>query len=92
VAKCALSTGRLKTRRIAYETGGRMYQLKAPSGLSKTYYEITHDLRQIYTLSFRPSDPQKPGWRQINVQVKERPELIVNSRRGYFNTQTASAE
>jgi VWFA-related protein len=70
---------------IANQTGGRMYAPKRINQLSGVYSEIADDLRVQYTLGYTSSN-QGPGgeWRQVEIKLRDRPDLIVRTRKGYY--------
>lgn len=70
---------------VADQTGGRMYAPRHISDLANVYSEIANDLRVQYTLGYNSSNAVRDGrWREIDVEVKNRPDLEVRSRRGYY--------
>ncbi len=70
-------------RQLAEETGGRLYTPKGAGELKKIYDEIADDLRSTYTLIYRPPLGPEDSWREVIVTVKQRPEFLVRTRRGY---------
>lgn len=78
-----IDTGTLK--KIANETGGRAFFPRNEEDLDKAFRLIEEDLRSQYILSYEPSNESKDGsFRTIQVKVKNRKELTVRHRRGYF--------
>ncbi len=70
---------------IADQTGGRMYRPRRIEELSRIYSEIARDLRVQYQLGYNPSNQAHDGrWREIRVEVKDHPEAVVRTRKGYF--------
>jgi VWFA-related protein len=70
---------------IADQTGGRMYRLLAIGDLTRIYREILDDLRSQYVIAYTPNRHANDGqWHEIKVRVKNRPELAVKTRRGYY--------
>jgi VWFA-related protein len=70
---------------IADETGGRMYTPHKASELSGVYSEIADDLRIQYLLAYNSTNRAQDGrWRQIRVDVQDRPEAVVRARKGYY--------
>jgi VWFA-related protein len=70
---------------IAEQTGGRMYSPNRIGDLSRVYAEIAEDLRIQYLLSYTSTNTARDGtWRAISVQVMDRPDFAVRTRKGYF--------
>jgi VWFA-related protein len=73
---------------IADQTGGRMYRLATIQDLSKIYREILDDLRSQYVLAYTPSRRTADSeWHEIKVRVKNRTEVAVRTRKGYYAQQ-----
>ncbi|HLG15922.1 MAG TPA: VWA domain-containing protein [Blastocatellia bacterium] len=72
-------------KKVAAETGGRAFFPRSDSDLAKAYALIDEDLRSQYIASYGSSNEAKDGsFRTIQVKVKNRKELTVRHRRGYF--------
>ncbi len=70
---------------IADQTGGRMYSPQSIDDLEYTYQEIADDLRIQYTLAYNSTNPGRDGeWREIRVRIRDRRDLAVRTRRGYY--------
>jgi VWFA-related protein len=70
---------------LAKSTGGRAFFPHRDSDLDDAFRQIQNDLRQRYLLTYSSSNPGHDGsFRTIKVQVKNRPELVVRYRRGYY--------
>jgi len=70
---------------IAEQTGGRFHAPRRIEELSGVYSQIAGDLRIQYQLSYNPANPKYDGkWREIRVQVKNRPNAVVRTRKGYY--------
>jgi Ca-activated chloride channel homolog len=81
----AYAQARKELELIAEQTGGRMYEPRAVHDLSPVYGEIADDLRVQYTLGYHSGDPSRDGrWRELEVRVKDRTDLVVRTRRGYY--------
>jgi len=71
--------------KMSSETGGRAYYPRSRQSLQEAFAQIDEDLRQMYILSYQPSNDVRDGsFRQIAVKVKNRKDLTVRHRRGYF--------
>jgi VWFA-related protein len=78
-----IDSGTLK--KIASETGGRAFFPRDEQDLDKAFRMIDEDLRSQYIVSYEPSNEAKDGsFRTIQMKVKNRKELTVRHRRGYF--------
>jgi len=74
-------------RKLAEETGGRLFSLGRRGDPSKIYQAIADDLRSQYRISYAPLVPGGQGeWRQLEVRLRSDPggEQKVRSRPGYF--------
>jgi Ca-activated chloride channel homolog len=76
---------------IARETGARMYTPREPRDLANTYAQVARDLREVYTLTFRPEPGEAGGWRTLRLEVRGKPDLVVRSRQGYFADEVSSS-
>ena len=80
----ATSIARGQLQAIADLTGGRAYSPSCAQDLSEVHSEIADDLRVQYVISYASSNTaQGDGWRSILVQVKDHPEAVVLTRKGY---------
>src|SRR5262245_10814730 len=71
--------------KMSSETGGRAYYPRSRQSLQEAFAQIDEDLRQMYILSYQPTNDARDGsFRQIAVKVKNRKDLTVRHRRGYF--------
>jgi Ca-activated chloride channel homolog len=78
-----INQGTLK--KIASETGGRAYFPRNEEDLDKAFAQIDEDLRSQYVLAYQPTNENGDGsFRVIQLKVKNRKELMVRHRRGYF--------
>jgi VWFA-related protein len=73
---------------IADQTGGRMYRLTDIQDLSKIYREILDDLRSQYVIAYTPNRHTADSeWHEIKVRVKNRTDIAVRTRKGYYAQQ-----
>ena len=78
-----VDSGTLK--KIAAETGGRAFFPRNEEDLDKAYAQIDEDLRSQYVLAYTPNNGAKDGsFRTIQVKIKNKGDLTVRHRRGYF--------
>jgi VWFA-related protein len=71
---------------LASETGGRaiLNRNDLESGIRKVLQETA----SYYVLAWKPAQPSEAGgpkFKTIKVSIKGRPELVVRSRRGFYN-------
>jgi Ca-activated chloride channel family protein len=72
-------------RMIAEQTGGRMYAPRRIEELSDAYSDIASDLFSQYQLGYNPTNSAMDGgWREIRVKIRNRPDAVVRTRKGYF--------
>ncbi|MCI0489220.1 MAG: VWA domain-containing protein [Blastocatellia bacterium] len=72
-------------KKIAEETGGRAFFPRGEEDLDKAFAQIDEDLRSQYLVTYQPTnDTQDGSFRTIQLRVKERKDLHVRHRRGYF--------
>ncbi|MFQ5738448.1 MAG: VWA domain-containing protein [Acidobacteriota bacterium] len=82
----AYAEAREQLRRIADQTGGRMYTPRNIRDLTHVYSEIADDLRIQYTLAYNSTNLENDGsWREVKVRVRNRSDLAVRTRRGYYS-------
>ena len=81
----AYEEARKQLHMIADQTGGRMYSPWRIEDLSGVYSEIADDLRIQYRLGYTSSNPVQDGsWRKIRVKIKNRPNAVARTRKGYY--------
>jgi len=76
--------------KMSSDTGGRAFYPKTRQGLQEAFAQIDEDLRQMYILTYQPTNDARDGsFRQIAVKVKNKKDLTVRHRRGYFAPKAA---
>lgn len=71
-------------RRIAEETGGRVFRVSRRESLDDIYDTIQTELRSQYSIAYAPSNQARDGsFRRIEVKTKNR-DYRVQVRRGYY--------
>jgi Ca-activated chloride channel family protein len=79
----SINQGDLK--KLATETGGRAFFPRNGEDLEKAYNQIEEDLRSQNILAYQSANEARDGsFRTIQVRVKNRKDLTVRHRRGYF--------
>jgi VWFA-related protein len=67
------------------ETGGRAFFPFKVEDLEQSFENIANELRHQYNISYRPEPLLTDGlFHLIDVRVKNRKDLIVHARRGYY--------
>ena len=76
-------------RRIAAETGGRVFMPSTEAQLELVHTALVDEVRNRYLLTYTPTNQNQDGkWRQIAVQVPD-PSYRVSARSGYFAPKPA---
>ena len=71
-------------RRLAAETGGRVFLPATESQLELVHTALVDEVRNRYLLTYTPANQVRDGrWRHITVQVPD-PTYRVTAREGYF--------
>jgi VWFA-related protein len=79
------SDGDKVLRYFAQETGGRAFFPFKVEDLDQSFENIANELRHQYSISYRPDPLKTDGlFHAIDVRVKDRKNLLVNVRRGYY--------
>jgi VWFA-related protein len=72
-------------RYFAQETGGRAFFPFKVEDLDQSFENIANELRHQYSISYRPEPLKTDGlFHAIDVRVRERKNVQVNVRRGYY--------
>ena len=70
---------------FAQETGGRAFFPFKVEDLDQSFENIANELRHQYNISYRPEPLKTDGlFHAIDVRVRERKNILVNVRRGYY--------
>ncbi len=81
-------------REMAESTGGVAFFPQNIDEVNRITQQIAHDIRNQYTISYKPTNPQsRGGYRQVKVEAKSKgfTALQVRTRAGYYAGQTQSA-
>jgi VWFA-related protein len=76
------ATVRYEMRRLAEDTGGRMFATSDAAGLTDVYEQIGNELRAQYWLAY-VAGQGGPGYRRVSVRVNDPPGLLARTRTGY---------
>ena len=72
-------------KKLSEETGGTAFFPKGIGDLNENFEQIQDELHSQYRLAYVPSKLDKNGeWRAIEVRVKNRDDLLVRTRQGYY--------
>ena len=72
-------------RYLAKETGGQAFFPFKVEDLSQSFTNIANELRSQYNLFFRPEPLRTDGlYHQVDVRVKNRKDVVVRARKGYY--------
>ncbi len=70
---------------LANETGGQAFFPFKVEDLSQSFENIANELRHQYNIYYRPEHMKTDGsYQAIAVRVKDRKDLIVRARKGYY--------
>lgn len=69
-------------RQAAEATGGEFHAASDPDGVDEACRTIADSLLHRYLIAYLPPQPLRPGWRSIDVKVRQ-PNLRVNAPSGY---------
>jgi len=74
---------------LAVQTGGVAYFPKDLNEVDNISRQVAHDIRNQYTIGYKPVDPNRPGYRKVNVEVHAPgyKHLVVRTRSGYYAGQ-----
>jgi VWFA-related protein len=81
-------------REMAESTGGVAFFPASLDEVDRITQQIAHDIRNQYTLLYKPTNPQsRGGYRQVKVEARARGfgKLQVRTRSGYYAGQQQSA-
>jgi len=69
----------------AAETGGMAFFPFKAEDLSQSFENIANELRHQYSILYRPEPLKTDGsYQQVQIVVKDRANLVVRARRGYY--------
>ena len=72
-------------RYFTKETGGLVFFPFKVQDLSQSFENIANELRNQYSLLYRPDPPKVDGqFHEVGIKVKTRKDLIVRARKGYY--------
>ena len=77
-------SGESTLKKLAEETGGRVFNIRSEKDLSGAFEQISSELRSQYSLGYTPTNAARDGsFRKIQVKATRRG-LRVRARKGYY--------
>lgn len=71
-------------KRMAEETGGRLFRVDRRNSLEQIYAQIAEEMRTQYVIGFTSSNPNKDGtFRRVEIKPKDR-NIRIQARKGYY--------
>jgi len=71
-------------KKMAEETGGRVFDVRNDKSLEKAFAQLSEELRGQYVLGYYPTNTKQDGaFRKIRVEVA-RPDTKILTRKGYY--------
>lgn len=75
-------------KKMAEETGGRMFRVDRRNTLEQIYDEIQQELRSQYAIGYTPTNTARDGgFRKTEIHVRNK-DLKVQTRRGYYASKS----
>lgn len=72
-------------KKLSKETGGASFFPDSIGELNRDFEQIQDELHSQYRLAYVSKNPTRDGeWRSIEVRVKDRDDLVVRTRQGYY--------
>jgi hypothetical protein len=68
--------------RLASDTGGRVFPVRAGGGVEEPFLAILDEYRQRYVLTYSAKGVERRGWHDVQVRLKGRRGTAF-TRRGY---------
>ncbi len=85
VPRSAYAIAQNQLERLAEASGTKLYRANELKDLEKVYDQVIGDLATIYSIGYRPTHKLRDGkWRSVTVQLVDREDLIVRTKRGYY--------
>jgi len=79
---------------LAFQTGGVAFFPKDMNEVDNISRQVAHDIRNQYTIGYKPADPNRPGYRSVRVEAHASgyKKLVVRTRSGYYAGQERAAK
>ena len=79
------NSGESEMHKLTDETGGRVFRVDRKYRLSDIYDQLQQELRSQYVIAYSPTNPNRDGgFRKVEIRVKNRKDLKVQARKGYY--------
>ncbi len=74
---------------LALQSGGVAFFPKDLNEVDNISRQVAHDIRNQYTIGYKPIDPNRPGYRTVRVEAHSPgyKHLVVRTRSGYYAGQ-----
>jgi VWFA-related protein len=80
-----IAAGENHLKKLADQTGGRMYSPRRIEDLAIAYIQVASDLKSSYTLGFPIKIEDSNQWHELKIRIRDMPLAIVRTRRGYYS-------
>jgi VWFA-related protein len=79
---------------LALQTGGVAFFPKDLNDVDNITRQVAHDIRNQYTIGYKPTDPNRPGYRSVRVEAHSPAykHLVVRTRSGYYAGQERASK
>ena len=81
----SFTLARQQLTELAAESGSLLYRARKVEDLRGVYEQVISNLGMIYSIGYQPKNRLRDGsWRNVSVQLVNRPDLSARSKRGYY--------
>ena len=85
VPRAAYAQPRNQLAQIAGICGTTLYRAAKLKDLDAVYEQVVRDLTTVYSIGYSPTNKSLDGkWREVEVQLRNRPQLFARTKRGYY--------
>ena len=85
VPRAAYTQARDQLAQIAGICGTTLYRAAKLKDLDAVYEQVVRDLTTVYSIGYSPTNKSLDGkWREVEVQLRNRPQLFARTKRGYY--------
>ena len=85
VPRAAYAQAREQLGQIAGVCGTTLYRANRLKDLDAVYEQVVRDLTTVYSIGYSPTNKSLDGkWREVEVQLLNRPQLFARTKRGYY--------
>ena len=85
VPRAAYAQARDQLAQIAGICGTTLYRAAKLKDLDAVYEQVVRDLTTVYSIGYSPTNKSLDGkWREVDVQLRNRPQLFARTKRGYY--------